>query len=1434
MPDPISAALVSWTVKQLADKTLAAVRRRRQRENDAPAVRAALLDAVKYGTADALNQAFPDNEEQQEHVRALLFDRDPNLLPLVDGTELEDLPAAAAEWIAWIETNPDEQLAPAVIDPDHPFAVQLCTEILARVRREALRGGGALGNMWLDFATSTGIKDETAEQLHISNQFDAAVGTLIQSQHIDQVNLYQLELPGNATSNDAALANAAQLHLLGGGPEVESVLRRSVDKHQRHAVRLRPDIGLIERPETEAVLNILQDENERQLVMVDGNAGIGKSAVVTAIATALEEHGWAVAFTRMDGADPAKTSRGVGTEMGLDGSPAAALLAVAAGRPALLVIDQLDAVSELSGRIPDSFEAVDEMLDEIKHDPHVKVLMACRTVDLDRDPRLRSLMRGDSAAARVHLDLLPGDRVRALLSASNAHVPTDQVVELLRTPLHLSVYCRLEPVSQEQPFRTLPDLYEQLTGQVRRRLEARAGRIDWDSITSALVSYMSRNEVLTAPSACLGPTGPNDVEALESETILVRRDGGLSFFHQTYFDYLFARAFIRAGDDLHEFLLESSQALFQRAPTRQVLDHLAATNRPAHRETVLRLLTSDAIRFHLKDIIVTDLRNLNPTGEDWTAVGPLAWDSLSISARVRSLLSSPGWFDAADSLGHWERWLADPERRDPVFMPLALVANQRGERVAELLRPYLTEGGDWRDRYITLINWSLPTELVGFVDELIGHGILDRPEPDGPPIELWPLLHQLQQTDAAGAARLVGAYLKHGLSLARAKGHTNPFESGDLEEDSTSASIIQDIAALAPVSFVHEVLPFVEAIALAEHRTPENRLPYGSQWKTFYGTTPTGVDDFIFDATESALISLTKQDPGTAVGILARLRSAESKELRYLACRALSEGGEPNESIEWLLSDDRNLLLGWSGDPHWAAAYLIKAHTADCSGELFLRLEQALLAFASPLETRRGRGYGQYILLAALDPSRISEPVRRRLGELARRFPHDPPTEPRWIHDDAEQHTVTADGAKHMSDEHWLRAFRKHYDSATDHYWGYGSGDARWFAELLEGRTLEDPERFACLALRFDSTIPAEAIESVIRGLTKQAEPELFADVCEHAAAIYGDSVGNSIAAAIDEFPSKNARTVDLLEWCAASADPAPDHTLATRNLEDARASDTGKLVELGFSTVRGRAAIACASMLAAVPEQTDRLAAIVAELAQDDHLAVRACAAYPVTRLIHMQHDGAIDLTETLLSALPGVLDASTTENLLATAILRAPQRFADSLALALEGPTAIANRAGRVWAFAAIEDSLTAPLPATVQELAKAARLGAAGQFARRTSTATRWLPELFNDPEANIRAAAAIAMRHLDELAPPDLDQLTEQFTQSIAFAEHLSHAIYGMAKLGSRLPTTALETCARAAELAGKDLGNMQTAHSAASRDLATVVLRLYRQSNAVAG
>lgn len=393
--------------------------------------------------------------------------------------------------------------------------------------------------------------------------------------------------------------------LLAGDKDTLAALTATVERQQRRAGDAQPTAGLVEQPYvTQVVGQLVSDEH--QVVIVNGRAGSGKSTVASDSIIQLVRQGWHAAALRMDTVNPGtRSARALARDNDLAESPAILLDGVADGSPAVLLVDQLDAVSTYSGRLPDSFAAVTELLEQARLVPSLKVLLVVRTVDLEQDPRLRHLLSDVSRVTSLTIGELDLEAVRNALQAADIDVTamTDTTLQLLRVPLHFAVFSRLSPEAQRNPYRTLPELYDRYTGELRQQVERHVGHLDWAGITATLVDHMNERETLHALEAVLDSSPRLEVGALVSASALVRDDTRIRFFHETYFDYLFARAFVAGGHDLHDFLADSGQYLFRRAQTRQVLEYLAATDRDAFRRSTLRLLTSDRIRAHLRDVV---------------------------------------------------------------------------------------------------------------------------------------------------------------------------------------------------------------------------------------------------------------------------------------------------------------------------------------------------------------------------------------------------------------------------------------------------------------------------------------------------------------------------------------------------------------------------------------------------------------------------------------------------------------------------------------------------------------------------------------------------------------------------------------------------------------------------------------------------------------
>ena len=182
--------------------------------------------------------------------------------------------------------------------------------------------------------------------------------------------------------------------------------------------------------------------------VVTGRAGSGKTACVVEILDRLRERGLPVLAFRLDRVPfhSVSTTADLGRELHLEESPALVLAAAAeaAGRPGVLIVDQLDAVSTMSGRSSAAFDLVEQLLHEargMRARAVIHTVVVCRAFDWQNDSRLRQLMPPDSQA-QVEVAEFTVEEVRTILTDAgfDPALFLSRQLELLRLPQNLGPF----------------------------------------------------------------------------------------------------------------------------------------------------------------------------------------------------------------------------------------------------------------------------------------------------------------------------------------------------------------------------------------------------------------------------------------------------------------------------------------------------------------------------------------------------------------------------------------------------------------------------------------------------------------------------------------------------------------------------------------------------------------------------------------------------------------------------------------------------------------------------------------------------------------------------------------------------------------------------------------------------------------------------------
>jgi hypothetical protein len=310
---------------------------------------------------------------------------------------------------------------------------------------------------------------------------------------------------------------------------------------------------VIPRGEVQTVLDMLTSPERTRGVLQIGEAGVGKSGVILQVVESLQNQGIPLIAFRVDRLEPTLLPSDVGRQLdrGLPDSPANVLAAIAQGRDCVLVIDQLDATSLASGRHPQFFDCVSEILQQAQAHPRMRLLLACRKFDVDNDSRLRRLSGETGIVKTVPVNQLSHTTVREVVAdlGLDASRLDSKQLELLSIPLHLSLLAEIAASTSIDvlDFKTAKDLYDRFWDYKQEVIRARLGRsVQWTRVVDALCDYISERQILSVPVDTVDDYA-DDAQAMASEHVLIRDGQRYSLFHEGFFDYAFARRFAAAA-----------------------------------------------------------------------------------------------------------------------------------------------------------------------------------------------------------------------------------------------------------------------------------------------------------------------------------------------------------------------------------------------------------------------------------------------------------------------------------------------------------------------------------------------------------------------------------------------------------------------------------------------------------------------------------------------------------------------------------------------------------------------------------------------------------------------------------------------------------------------------------------------------------------------
>ena len=348
--------------------------------------------------------------------------------------------------------------------------------------------------------------------------------------------------------------------------------------------------------------------------------------------------------------------------------------------------------------------------------PNMRVLVACRAFDAEHDQRLRRLLEDKERSHRIQLSPLSIEQVKDAITKAGVKPETlgTLQLEILRTPQHLNLYLHSKPQGRGQ-FRDVKELFDRYWETKQQQVSEQAGReTRFTDVVRKLAGWLSNQQTLAAPTDVLDEFH-SDARVMASAHVLVLSDGSWRFFHESFFDYAFARTFVAEGGKLIDLLVSSGQEqhLFRRAQVRQVLTYQRDRDFTAYLKDLEALLAEQRVRFHIKKLTLDWLRRVDkPTVAEWRLLSQFSKDP-HLSACIKTIPhNSPGWFDVLKQEGVWKKWLASNDEAEIQhtiwLLSLPDLNKHRSADVADLLAPHLDGSPAWRNRFAAVVHMAQP------------------------------------------------------------------------------------------------------------------------------------------------------------------------------------------------------------------------------------------------------------------------------------------------------------------------------------------------------------------------------------------------------------------------------------------------------------------------------------------------------------------------------------------------------------------------------------------------------------------------------------------------------------------------------------------------------------------------------------------------------
>lgn len=850
----------------------------------------------------------------------------------------------------------------------------------------------------------------------------------------------------------------------------------------------------------------IEGSSESVDVFLVGNSGIGKSAYLANLAEKLELNNFGVLALRLDQINPDETSHTLSSRFDLKHSIIESFYRANPEKELVVIIDQIDSVSAVSGRNDNLLSLVLSMIRDtlnIRTTKRLHLVLGTRGFDLKNDPRIKRLLSTD--ARTIELTPLSLGNVKTIFKQKQVSYEhfSDKELGILSSFQNVKMALRVLNKFSDLSLNNQNALFSAYWKSCYNSILPTWGNTseDFKEALSKLVSHIEKGRKLSLiTEKAEDLIGDELLQQLCSIGFLENNNQTIQFQHESLFDYSLVR--LRSGGILKfvEELQLSQQELFHRQSLRQFLSYYRDKEYFDYIDAVEQILNSESIRPHLKVVCVQCCFEFNePTTDEWNIFEPYIVTKYGFNAPIpeynlwlteivwRSFNTSEGFLKYAFCENRrLQRWLhtIDNEHFEYILVAFLNASSAHEKEIYDTFSLFL-DGGVENVLKIKKLCERLRLENFPLLFELMLQSF-DKGAYDCIEEGIWRTSRfwtNVQGHYDAESSNILFV-IKHWLK--RSSKFSGEFKDEDLHKlyenrDNELSHYLMKASERFPEKTLECLFPsFLDLVNTRYYTDEKNEFKYSYAigFIPYFGKADIFPNSLVY-ALSNSLKIFAKSDPNQAEVYVNQLIESKFYVCNYIVFSAFL--GNPNyfsnRAISLFLEEPFRLDDGYpySAKPaFFVIRQVLKACSKHCHDKNFKEIELFSLSYDKKIgegKPTTGRLWrlkrDRYYLLEALDKERLSIQASKQLAvferELSKPKSDCEDIKGGWVHS-----PILAGNTSKMSEGDWLQAFAK-YDSEerlVTNFDDHLKGGARELARQFGVEIKVSPEKFQDLMMK--------------------------------------------------------------------------------------------------------------------------------------------------------------------------------------------------------------------------------------------------------------------------------------------------------------------------------------------------------------------------------